>query len=70
MNKKTALKWRNRQSVVDMLDGVSEACVLLADRACNSNATRNALAARGAWACVKPMPNRKRIPAFSLLLYR
>jgi len=25
---------------------------------------------RGAWACVKPMPNRKKIPAFSPFLYR
>src|SRR3546814_16218732 len=31
---------------------------------------RATLAARGAWACVKPMPNRKHIPAFSPFLYR
>ena len=53
-----------------MLDGPGEGCVLLADRAYDSDAMRNALAARGAWACVKPMPNRKRIPAFSPFLYR
>ena len=28
------------------------------------------MAARGAWANVKPMPNRKRRPAFSAFLYR
>ena len=31
---------------------------------------RAALAGRGAWACVKPMPNRKNIPPFSSYLYR
>ncbi len=31
---------------------------------------RAALAERGAWACVKPMPGRVRIPAFSPFLYR
>jgi len=28
------------------------------------------LAARGAWANIKPMPGRKRVPAFSRFLYR
>jgi transposase len=28
------------------------------------------MAARGAWANIKPMPNRKRRPAFSTFLYR
>jgi transposase len=31
---------------------------------------RKALLERGAWANVKPMPNRKNIPAFSPFLYR
>ena len=31
---------------------------------------RYALAERGAWACIKPMPNRVHIPAFSPFLYR
>ena len=30
----------------------------------------HALADRGAWANVKPMPNRKNVPAFSAYLYR
>jgi transposase len=31
---------------------------------------RNKLASGGAWACVKPMPNRRNIPPFSPFLYR
>jgi transposase len=31
---------------------------------------RQDLAARGAWACIKPMPNRRNVPAFSSFLYR
>ena len=31
---------------------------------------RQSLAARGAWANVKPMPNRRNKPAFSAFLYR
>ncbi len=58
------------RSAQDMLDGLGEGCVLLADRAYDSDAMRASLAKRGAWACVKPMPNRKRIPAFSPFLYR
>ena len=42
----------------------------MADRAYNGDAMRQALASRGAWANVKPMPNRKNIPAFSAFLYR
>ena len=58
------------RSADDMLDTLRKGCVLLADRAYDSDAMRETLAARGAWACVKPMPNRKRIPAFSPFLYR
>ncbi len=36
----------------------------------DSNAMRATLAARGAWACIKPMANSKNIPAFSTFLYR
>lgn len=35
-----------------------------------SKANSCLLAARGAWACIKPMPNRKRVPAFSPFPYR
>lgn len=31
---------------------------------------RQTLAARGAWGCIKPMPNRKHRPAFGAFLYR
>jgi transposase len=58
------------RSADDMLDGLGNGDVLLPDRAYDSDAMRATLAARGAWACVKPMPNRKNIPAFSSFLYR
>ncbi len=44
--------------------------ILLTDRAYDSNNLRETLAARGAWANVKPMPHRLKPPAFSSLLYR
>ena len=58
------------RSADDMLHGLGDGDVLLADRAYDSDAMRTTLAKRGAWACVKPMPNRKNIPAFSPFLYR
>jgi len=58
------------RSAVDMLGGIGADQVLLADRAYDSDALRNSLADRGAWANIRPMPNRKRIPAFSAFLYR
>jgi transposase len=53
-----------------MLSGLSDGQILLADCAYDSDAMRLSLAERGAWANVKPMPNRKQIPAFSPFLYR
>ena len=58
------------RSAADMLDGIGAGQVLLADRAYDSDALRKTLAARGAWANVKPMPRRVNIPAFSAFLYR
>ena len=58
------------RSAVDMLDTLGEGDVLLADRAYDSDGLRQMLAERGAWANVRPMPNRKNIPAFSRFLYR
>lgn len=58
------------KSAADMLDGLGDGQILLADRAYDSDALRTTLSARGAWANVKPMPNRKHIPAFSAFLYR
>jgi len=58
------------RSAKDMLSQIQAGQILLADRAYDSDAMRQALAQRGAWANVKPMPNRKTIPAFSAYLYR
>ena len=57
-------------SAADMLDAITEGQILLADRAYDSNALRESLAERGAWANVKPMSRRTRKPAFSPFLYR
>ena len=58
------------RSAEDMLGRIGEGQILLADRAYDSDALRLSLAERGAWANVKPMPRRVRIPAFSPFLYR
>ena len=58
------------RSAADMLSSIQTGHILLADRAYDSDALRETLAARGAWANVKPMPNRKTVPAFSGFLYR
>jgi transposase len=58
------------RSAADMLDDLGEGQILLADRAYDSDALRDALQNRGAWANIKPMPNRKNVPAFSQFLYR
>ena len=68
--KLTAGQAHDGRSAADMLDGIGEDQVLLADRAYDSDALREKLAERGAWANIKPMPNRKNIPAFSAFLYR
>ena len=54
----------------DMLGDLGAGQILLADRGYDCDATRAALAKRGAWANIKPMPNRKNVPAFSPFLYR
>jgi transposase len=58
------------KSAHDMLDRLDAGQILLADRAYDSDALRESLARRGAWANVKPMPGRVNIPAFSAFLYR
>jgi transposase len=58
------------RSAADMLDGIGAGQILLADRAYDSDALRDTLAARGAWANVKPMPHRVNVPPFSAFLYR
>ncbi len=58
------------RSAADMLETLTEGTILLGDRAYDSNFLRETLAARGAWANVKPMPHRLDPPAFSSFLYR
>jgi transposase len=58
------------KSAVDLIENLTLGQILLADRAYDSDALRQSLAERGAWANVKPMPGRKNIPAFSQYLYR
>ena len=58
------------RSATDMLGGLGAGQTLLADRAYDSDALRETLADRGAWANVKPMRRRVNIPAFSPFLYR
>jgi transposase len=57
-------------SAQDMMGTLGKGQILLADRAYDSDALRKAMVARGAWANVKPMPNRVNVPAFSQFLYR
>jgi transposase len=58
------------RSAADMLGTVRPGHILLGDRAYDSDVLRQTLAERGAWANVRPMPNRKTVPAFSGFLYR
>ena len=58
------------RSASDMLEALAEGQILLADRACDSDALRQSLEERGAWANIKPMPNRRNVPAFRSWLYR
>ncbi len=58
------------RSAADMLGELGPGQILLADRAYDSDALRRCLTAQGAWANIKPMPNRVNIPAFSPFLYR
>ena len=58
------------RSARDMLGALVAGQTLLADRAYDSDELRKSLDERGAWANIKPMPNRKNVPAFSTYLYR
>ena len=58
------------RSAADMLDGIGPDQILLGDRAYDSDALRERLAGRGAWANIKPLANRIDPPAFSAFLYR
>ena len=58
------------RSAADLLDTVQTGQILLADRGYDSDALRKKMAERGAWANIKPMPNRVSVPSFSPWLYR
>jgi transposase len=58
------------RSAADMFDTVQYGHILLGDRAYDSDGLREELNARGAWACIRPMPTRVNIPAFSSWVYR
>lgn len=58
------------RSAADMFETVRAGNILLGDRAYDSDHLRETLKSRGAWACVKPMPNRVNIPPFSSWVYR
>ena len=57
-------------SAQGMLEGLVAGQVLLADRAYDSDQLRRSMAARGAWANIKPLARRIDKPAFSPFLYR
>jgi transposase len=58
------------RSAHDMLGSLDHGDILLADRGYDSDALRLDLAARGARANVKLMPNRVNLPPFNKRLYR
>jgi transposase len=58
------------RSAADMLDGLQARQILLADRAYDSDALREAMTARGAWANIRPMAHRTKPPTFCAFLYR
>ena len=68
--KLTAGQAHDGRSAEGLLNTIDEGQILLADRGYNSDALRAAVANRGAWANIKPMPNRVNVPAFSPWLYR
>ena len=58
------------RSAEGMLDHIGDGQILLADRAYDSDGLRAEMSERGAFANIKPMPGRVRIPTFSAFLYR
>ena len=58
------------RSAAPMLSALGPGQTLIADRAYDSDALRNAITAQGAWANVKPLARRTKKPAFSPYLYR
>ena len=58
------------RSAADMLGTLGPSQILLGDAAYDSDALRAAVDAQGAWANIKPLSRRIKIPAFSTFLYR
>ena len=58
------------RSAADMLGALGPSQILLGDAAYDSDGLRQDVDAQGAWANIKPLSRRKRIPAFSPFLYR
>ncbi len=58
------------RSARDMFDTIREGTIVLADRAYDSDILRQQLADKGAWANIRPMPNRIRHPLFCKWVYR
>jgi transposase len=57
-------------TALEMIGSLGAGDVLLADRAYDSNALRQAAADQGAWANIKAKATRRDVPAFSGFLYR
>lgn len=57
-------------SAFEMLDSLRPDNILLADRAYDADNLRAAIAGKGAWANIPPMPQRRRKPAFGPFLYK
>ena len=68
--KLTAGQAHDGRSASDMFGDVGPGQILLGDRAYDSDKLHADIAAQGAWACVKPMPNRVNTPTFNAWLYR
>lgn len=66
----TAGQAHDGRSAADMLGSLGRGDVLLADHGYDSDALREVLAARGARANVRLMPNRINLPPFDKRLYR
>jgi transposase len=58
------------RSAADMLDGIGPGQTLIADTAYDSDNLRQTMTAQGAWANIKPMSRRIKVPVFSPFLYR
>ena len=61
--KLTAGQAHDGRSAADMFEIIGSGQILSADRAYDSDRLRQDLKTRGAWGCIRPMPNRVNIPA-------